>query len=339
MRLASSITTSRFGDGSMETPLRRPSAKTFLANVCLFSSISARVFAADATAAAPTKIGVLLVNHGSRSETWRNALLALEESVRPALATNDAIHGVKTAFMEYTEPSIATRLKEYDAEGVTDIVIVPVFLTVSPHTFDDIPTIIGKKIDRHSLEMLKLEKIERYTPKANTVIAPSLDFTDIVKKNVLRRVRALSRTPDDEGLVMIAYGDATYEKEWDSLLDAVGDYVKRNTGIESHSHGWCGHVADYDPAKTTEAIARVLKAEKRALVVPVLVAHDEMFQIKIIGDGIAKVSDYRSRVVYRPDSILPDANVEEWVVDIADQFVANIRARRSLASQTATVHP
>jgi hypothetical protein len=95
----------------------------------LSALISANAFAATTDLPAGKKIGVLLVNHGSRSETWRRSLLALEDSVRPALSTNPAIQGLKTAFMEYTEPSIATRLKEFDADGFTDIVIVPVFLT------------------------------------------------------------------------------------------------------------------------------------------------------------------------------------------------------------------
>jgi hypothetical protein len=298
----------------------------------LSALISANAFAATTDLPAGKKIGVLLVNHGSRSETWRRSLLALEDSVRPALSTNPAIQGLKTAFMEYTEPSIATRLKEFDADGFTDIVIVPVFLTVSSHTFDDIPTIIGKKVDPHSLELMKIEKIERYRPKADTVITPNLDFSGLLKQNVLRRVRSLSTAPAEEGLVMIAYGDATYEKQWAALLDAVGEHVKRDTGIGAHSHGWCGHVAHYDPQQTTDAIQRVLATRKRSIVIPVLVAHDEMFQVKIIGDGIAKVPDHKARVVYRPDSILPDPAVERWVVDVSTEFVARIQARPRLAS-------
>lgn len=234
--------------------------------------------------------------------------------------------------MEYTEPSIATRMEEFDAESFTDVVVVPVFLTVSPHTFDDIPTILGTKIDPHSLEMLKIEKIERYTPKANVVIAPNLDFPDILKENVLRRVKRLSRTPTEEGLVLIAYGDETYEKEWAALLGSVGEYVRQNTGIEPHAHGWCGHVAHYDPARTTKAIAEVLKHKPRAVVIPVLVAHDETFQVKIIGGGIAKIPDHKSCVAYQPGSILPDTQIEEWVIRIAGQYAAEIETRHPLAT-------
>lgn len=270
------------------------------------------------------KIGVLLVNHGSRSATWRNALLQLEKNVTDSILSSSTVKGIKTAFMEYNEPSIATRLKEFDAEGFTDVVIVPVFLTVSPHTFEDIPTIIGQKEDPQSMEMLKIEKIERYTPKAKTYITPLLDFTDILKKNVLRRVQGLTKNASEEGLVLIGYGDETYDKEWGMLFDKVAEYVKENTGINKHSYGWCGHIARYNPLETTKAIEKVLTDKKAAVVIPVLVAHDEMFQIKIIGDGINKVKNNKERVYYKPDAILPDANVESWVIQVAKEFTDKI---------------
>jgi hypothetical protein len=278
-----------------------------------------------------TKIGVLLVNHGSRSATWRQSLLHLEAQVTPTILHHHAVGSVKTAFMEYTEPSIATRMKEFDREGYTDVIIVPVFLTVSPHTFDDIPTIVGLKEDPHSMQQLKIENIQRYTPRAKPHITPPLDFTDILQKNLLRRVTALSKDPAHEGLVLIGYGDETYDREWVELFNKVAGFIKERTGITEYSYGWCGHIANYKPEETTAAIERVLKTSRTALVIPVLVAHDEMFQIKIIGDGIAKVPDSKNRVVYKPDAILPDSDIERWVVSVTDEYVRKIHPQVSRA--------
>lgn len=275
------------------------------------------------------KIGVLLVNHGSRSATWRESLLHLESRVAPTILTHQEVGSVKTAFMEYTEPSIATRMKEFDQEGFTDVIIVPIFLTVSPHTFDDIPTIVGMKEDPQSMQQLKIENIQRYTPKAKPHITPPLDFTDILQKNLLRRVSDLSKDPSREGLVLIGYGDETYDKEWVDLFNKVAGFIRERTGITGYSYGWCGHIANYKPEETTAAIESVLKASHTALVIPVLVAHDEMFQIKIIGDGIAKVPDNKNRVVYKPDAILPDANIEHWVLSVTDEYVRKIQPRVS----------
>lgn len=275
------------------------------------------------------KVGVLLVNHGSRSATWRNALLQLEAAVAPSLLAVPSVKGVRTAFMEYTEPSIATRMREFDTDGFTDVIIVPVFLTVSPHTFDDIPTILGMKEDPRSLQQLKIENIQRYTPRARPHLTPPLDFTDLLQKNLLRRVSALSKDPAREGLVLIGYGDETYDKEWVELFNKVADFIRERTGIVGYSYGWCGHIANYNPEETTAAINTVLKTAGTALVIPVLVAHDEMFQIKIIGDGIARVPDNKRRVVYKPDAILPDPDVERWVITVAREYVDKIQPRMS----------
>jgi hypothetical protein len=271
------------------------------------------------------KIGVLLVNHGSRSATWRQALLDLETSVKDSLLYGGLIKGTKTAFMEYNEPSIATRLKEFDAEAYTDVILVPIFLTVSPHSFEDIPTIIGQKEDPQSLEMLKIEKIERYTPKAKAHITPLLDFTNILEENVLRRVKSLSKNPQQEGLVLIGYGDEAYEKEWSDLFNTVAEKVKEQTGIDYHAYGWCGHIAHYQPDSTTKAIQRVLSVKETAVVIPVLVAHDEQFQIQIIGDGIKAIPQNESKVLYKPDAILPDPNVASWVIQIAREYAEKIQ--------------
>ena len=275
---------------------------------------------------AEKKVGILFVNHGSRSETWRKALMDLEAKVKDEILKDGKIKGTKTAHMEYTEPSIATRLKEFEKEGFTDVIVVPVFLTVSPHTFEDIPTIIGQKEDKHSMEMLKIEKIERYTPKFKTYITPTLDFTVVLEKNVLRRVKSLSVDPANEGLVLIGYGDETYNREWGQLFDRVAKYVNDSTGISAYSYGWCGHIAHYNPDSTTVAINRVLKTKKSAVVIPVLVAVDEMFQVQIIGDGIEKIKDSKKRVRYKPDSILPDENVEQWMIDVSKEYAGKVMA-------------
>lgn len=271
------------------------------------------------------KIGIVLVNHGSRSATWRAALHDLETKVKDSLMLIPGVSLVKTAFMEYTEPSLATQLKACDSAGVDEVIILPVFLTVSSHSFDDIPTIIGRKEDPQSLETLKLEKIERYTPRARTHITPLLDFPGVMKQNITRRVRALSSNPGEEGLTLIGYGDAQYDREWSALFEDIAEYVKQETGIETYSYGWCGHLVHYNPDSTTAAIERVLKKKPKAVVVPVLLAHDEMFQVKIIGDGIHRIKNHEKRIAYRADAILPDPNVETWIKNISRQFAANLQ--------------
>ncbi len=266
------------------------------------------------------KTGVLLVNHGSRSATWRKALMDLETEVKDSILKDGKVQGIKTAFMEYNEPSIATRLKEFDQEGYSDIIIVPVFLTVSTHSFDDIPTVAGQKDDAQVMEQLKIEKIERYKPQAKVHITPLLDFTEVLQKNVLRRYKAISKDSSNEALVMIAYGDETYDKEWTALMNSVGTYVKEHAGVQNYTYGWCGHIVRYSLDSTTAAINKALQYKPKAVVIPILVAHDENFQIRIIGGGIDKVANKDQKVIYKPDAILPDDDVKQWVINISQEY-------------------
>lgn len=292
--------------------------------VGLFSSCKQQKGSENAASDNVKKIGVLLVNHGSRSDAWRGSLLELEDNVKARIMESGEVKDVKTAFMEYTEPSIATRMKEFDKENFTDVIIIPIFLTVSSHSFDDIPTLLGQKDNPSSIQEFKMENMERYTPKAKVHITPLLDFTDILKKNILRRTKELSTNPKEEGLVLIAYGDKTYNTEWTHLMDQVGTYVDQNLGIDTYNYGWCGHIAHYSSDSTTVPVQQMLLKKDNAIVVPVLVAYDEMFQGRIIKDGVKKVADSDKRVYYKPDAILPDKNVENWVVNISKEYLQKI---------------
>ncbi len=270
-------------------------------------------------------IGILLLNHGSRSERWKQNLLDLERNVSERLLAIDGIDGVRTAFMEHASPSIADALESFDREGYRRIVVIPVFLTIGTHMFDDIPTIIGMKDNPESIENLKLEGIERYTPKAETHLAPSLDFSDLLKHNTLRRTKALSENPEQEGLVLVGYGSTRFDDQWSELFDEVGSYVCRETGIPDFTTAWCGHIANYSPGSTTAAINRALETSRQAIVIPLLVSHSEQFQAEIIGGGVAAVENHRERVRYKPDAILPDPELEEWVIGTARSYADQLR--------------
>lgn len=274
--------------------------------------------------AKPRKLGVLLVSHGSRSRRWRETLLSVEKDVRQDVLALDKVERITSAFMEYTEPSIATRLEEFDRDGITDVIIVPLLLTVSSHSFDDIPTICGQQENVVALERLRAEGIRVFKPQANVHMTALLDFTEILSSNILRRVRALSKHPADEGVLLVGYGSADYEEEWSKLLDdRMGTLLRKEMGVPECTHCWCGHIAHYDPGVTHRAIEDLLTRRKRVLVVPVLVAVDEMFQEGIIQKGVDMVAD-QSRVRYVPDSILPDAGVRQWVVDATRTVHRNI---------------
>jgi sirohydrochlorin ferrochelatase len=320
---------------SCPSTLRRQTYQVLLTLVCaiLASGVSPSLQASDArdrSSAIQTpsdtlqrRIGVVLVSHGSHSERWREMLGEITDGVREDLAGHKHIVGVKTAFMEYTEPSLATQLEAFDGEEVDDIIIVPLFLTVSSHSYDDIPVIAGQKYDKATLENLKLENIRVYKPNAEVHISPLLDFPSVLQGNVLRRVKQMSVDARNEGVVLVAYGDETFNEEWEDLLEVISEELNNELGIESVEYCWCGHIVRYKTDPTENAIETILEEKEKALVVPVLVAVDETFQGKIIGGAVRNV-DQSDRVVYLGDAILPDANINQWVIDISHNLADSI---------------
>jgi len=278
------------------------------------------------------KAAILLVSHGSRSKRWRDMLLQVETRTRERLLALPTVGGTATAFLEYSEPSVASRLKEFDEKGIDRVLLVLLFLTVSSHSFDDIPCLYGAKHDAATIARFQAEGIEIYSPRARVEMSQELDFGNLLERNLKRRIGKLSQNASEEGVVLIAYGSRTYLDEWEALFARLARNLEKSTGIETWSHGWCGHLVHYRKAPTREAIRRVLAKKQTALVLPVLVAHDPMFQGKIIGGAIEEMPE-KDRIRYRPDAILPDPDLEEWIVEAAREFVAPGTGPRTLGDR------
>ncbi|RIJ97040.1 MAG: cobalamin biosynthesis protein CbiX [Armatimonadetes bacterium] len=282
------------------------------------------------------RFGVLLVNHGSHSATWRRMLLDVHAQVQDELLALPNVQSVRTGFMEYTEPSIAAQLRAFDEEGVDRILIVPLLLTISNHSFDDIPTICGLKDDPSVIESLTQERIERYEPQAEVDIAPLLDYPKLVRKNVARRfedLRASACNPTDcpfrDGCVLVGYGSAEFNDDWETFFGDLGDFTVENLGAVAATCSWCGHIVKYKSGPTAKAIREILGLADRAFVIPILVAYDEMFQGRIIGRAIREAGE-PERILYKADAILPEPEVERWVVSIVkDRIRDALRAPRN----------
>lgn len=269
-----------------------------------------------------TKTAVLIVNHGSHSETWRNQLLEVEKNIKEELISNPKISDVRTAFMEYTEPSIATRMKEFDEEGYDEVILVPLFLTVSSHYSHDIPVIVGLSSDPKVQENLKKEKIEVYRAKARVTITPPLDYSSILKKNIARRVKKLSENAENEGVLLVAYGDEQYNQQWEEMVGDIGKYLKIKTGHDDIAYAWCGHLVRYSTEPTKNGIKKLQELDDNVIVIPVLVANDPYFQDEIIQTAVNEVK-IGDNVKYIQDAILPDVNIDNWVKNIVIKTVEN----------------
>jgi sirohydrochlorin ferrochelatase len=270
---------------------------------------------------------ILLVSHGSHSPSWRHMLLDVHRDVGDQLLELPGVTQVRSAFMEYTEPSIATQLRELDAAGVQEVLVIPLLLTISDHSFDDIPVVCGQREDPEKVAELAAEHIEVYAPDAHLTFAPLLDFTDLVERNLARRLGKLVGTPQELegldkslGLVLVGYGSADFDDEWHAFFDKIDRYAEAELGVAGSTHAWCGHLVEYSRQPTIDAIEAQLEKYDRVALIPIFVAYDEMFHQKIMGRAAERCSA-PERVFYSNDSILPEPAVAEWIVEISGDLL------------------
>jgi sirohydrochlorin ferrochelatase len=94
---------------------------------------------------ATERIGLVVVDHGSRRSESNDMLLKMVEMVREAVPYPI----VEPAHMELAEPSIATAFDRCIEQGASLVVISPYFLLPGRHWHQDIPELATEAAQKH----------------------------------------------------------------------------------------------------------------------------------------------------------------------------------------------
>jgi len=92
----------------------------------------------DTNSSSKTKIGVLLVGHGSRLPYGKDVVSQIADMYR-----EDEGRLVAVGFMNMSKPSIPEAINSLAQQGAETIIVTPVFLAHGVHTTEDIPRILG----------------------------------------------------------------------------------------------------------------------------------------------------------------------------------------------------
>ena len=97
--------------------------------------------------------GIVLFGHGSRDPLWRKPIEAVAARVRVL----DETVAVRCAYLELTEPDLATTVDALMFEGVRSITIVPMFLGVGKHAREDLPLLLDALRRQHTEAKFNLQ--------------------------------------------------------------------------------------------------------------------------------------------------------------------------------------
>ena len=109
----------------------------------------------------------LLFAHGSRDPAWRLPM----ENVAQCMVKIDPQTLVRCAYLELTEPDLATAVAELCALGVNNITIVPMFLGVGKHAREDTPVLVKELQARYPAVAFQLRPSVGEEPRVIELLA------------------------------------------------------------------------------------------------------------------------------------------------------------------------
>ena len=115
---------------------------------------------------------LLVVAHGSRRDASNEEVRQLTDELR-ALAGNEYAQ-VECAFLELAQPSIPDGIDCCIAEGASEVVILPYFLSAGRHVVTDIPEIVANSQARHPAISLR---IAPYLGQAASLVTSLLELS------------------------------------------------------------------------------------------------------------------------------------------------------------------
>ncbi|WP_431965376.1 sirohydrochlorin chelatase [Actinacidiphila sp. bgisy160] len=194
---------------------------------------------------------LLVIAHGSRDPRHAAAVHALTARVR---AARPGLR-VGTAFLDHCAPSVPQVVDRLAAEGVRDVVALPLLLTHAFHAKADIPAALRESTARHA----------RLRVRQGDVLGPS----PLLLSALERRLREAGLGPGDRpstGIVLASAGSSDPE-----AIAVIAEIAR-----EWRRTGWCAVRPAFASASlpTTDEAVRLLRTEgvRHVAVAPYVIA-------------------------------------------------------------------
>lgn len=269
-------------------------------------------------------LGVLLLAHGG-DPSWNSEIETLRARV-------DAKTPAETALGMADLASLQAAVDRLEKRGVTRIAAVPLFVHSRSEVLDQTRYALGLRAEPSAVLKAAYEAMagahaghaghsghgghamtfstERVKRKARLAMSPALDDDALVSAILLERAKALSKSPGEESVILVAHGpyDDAAVAAWQGALDRLAERVKKGGKFASASGAMLRD--DNAPPVRAAAVAalraKVEAAKGRAIVVPVLIARGGI-EKKIERDlkGLAYAWDGKT--------LMPHAGFDEWV--------------------------
>lgn len=252
------------------------------------------------------RYGVLVISHGSQSGEWVKLVdQAVEAAVMPEGLP------VVSVFLEIVEGRLIQEgIDALEAEGVTDLLVIPLFVSSGSTHVDEIAYALGAKLTAAFDTDLTPFRIA-----ARVHYGDPIDDDPDVALMLYDNIRRLSSDPSREAVLVIGHGSDRegFCFKWRDGLDRLAARLQELGGF-AEAHG-----ATLLPDGTAETLARWRRErpDDAVLVAPLFLS-EGYFTERVIPSRLAGY-DYR----YNGRALLPNERISRW---IGKQAAALLRA-------------
>lgn len=246
------------------------------------------------------KPGVLVISHGSRDPKWVQLVDAAVAAAAGAELLQDVT--IVSSFLEIVEGRlIQDGIDELERQGVTDMLVVPLFVSSGSTHVDE----IGQAFGQPPVSDLEGE-LGRFHFSTNVTYGSPTDNDPEIAELLLSHISELSTDSKRESLLLIGHGskEKLFHERWQRGLSGLGERLRLIGGFTRAEYAML--LPDQAAAKLLEM--RQAQPEEAVIVVPIFLSQG-YFTNTVIPARLAGL-DYR----YNGRAMLPHPAIGRWLV-------------------------
>ncbi len=271
------------------------------------------------------KTGILVLAHGSRDTTWNQTIFDVVDPIRED-------YPVEIAFGMANPYTMQAGIDRLENQGVERIVVIPLFVSSYSPIIRQNEFLLGfrdKLADKpmmmmHGMPgadhvtMHKKDTLTHLDIQAEVLLASPLDDHPLVADILMDRINAVSMSPGEETILLVAHGPVSDQdnNNWLKTIDSLADQINTKQA-ESGKPPFFKIVAHTVRDDADKAVYEQAKHEFRQLVLDAD-EHGEAIVIPLLLSKGGVESRYLSRLegldyTWGGETLLPHPNITEFI--------------------------
>lgn len=257
------------------------------------------------------KPGVLIISHGSRDRIW---VEMVEEAVN-GLSLPEEIP-VAVSFLELVEGRlIQDGIDRLEHAGVTDIMVIPLFVSSGSTHVDEIEYALGAKPEPE-----RETDLELFTVTARVHYGYPVDDDPDIAVMVWDKLRELSEDPARETILLVGHGSVHdgFKQRWQAGITSLAKRVREVSGVAA---------ADYallNPDNVSNKVEYWREQGHDVLVAPLFLS--EGYFTKVVIPEKLEGLDYR----YSGSTLLPHPLLPHWIENQVDVLLKRVQDQKGI---------